>query len=407
MPYTLTPGARKAFWGFLLLVLVSCGYSAVYRAAWSPKERTDYTVYLAAGQAVLDGADIYKVQNSRGWNYVYPPPFALALAPLPYLSVAAGTALWFILEVVSLTAALFMVLSMLPAFWRARHQYWLGVMLFFSVCEILVSGSVRCQASEFFIFCVIAAFYFNDRREHLLSGLSLAGAIFIKVFPLSLLAYFVWRRQWRTVMATVLALFVLGAVIPTAVWGQQKAAEHWTHWVDQVVKPALASNDDRAGSSPLYGQLLDAQKPRNHSQEALYLTAGLDEHAASLLSKVTGLLMLAVMLWASRRVHDHFDELALISAFVLWHLMIPPISESHYFGLLMLPLGVYYIRCIQAGPDGVWPARLMLLWMLAVMTMICFEPTEILRPLCWTSMGLWFLMLRPLLWPRSRLVLHG
>src|ERR1700722_18683337 len=48
--------------------------------------RTDFTVYTEAGAAFFDGRDPYAVTNPRGWGYLYPPLFAILVAPLHALN---------------------------------------------------------------------------------------------------------------------------------------------------------------------------------------------------------------------------------------------------------------------------------------------------------------------------------
>ena len=55
--------------------------------------KTDFTVYTEAGAAFFDGRDPYKVTNPRGWGYLYPPAFAMLIAPLHALPPRAGLGL--------------------------------------------------------------------------------------------------------------------------------------------------------------------------------------------------------------------------------------------------------------------------------------------------------------------------
>ena len=98
-------------WIFLALVvvfMVAVGYRTIYSVAWNDVERTDYTVYSAAGQAVLDGTNIYDAHNIRGWFYVYPPPFAILMIPFAKLSLAWGSGLWYVLSLLALAHATIM-----------------------------------------------------------------------------------------------------------------------------------------------------------------------------------------------------------------------------------------------------------------------------------------------------------
>ncbi|MSR57152.1 MAG: DUF2029 domain-containing protein [Planctomycetaceae bacterium] len=59
---------------------------------------TDFTVYTEAGAAFFDGRDPYEVANVRGWKYLYPPLFALVVAPLAHLSTPWQATVWFALS---------------------------------------------------------------------------------------------------------------------------------------------------------------------------------------------------------------------------------------------------------------------------------------------------------------------
>mgnify|MGYP002621934835 CR=1 FL=1 len=64
--------------------------------------KTDLTVYTEAGAAFFDGRKPYEVTNPRGWGYLYPPPFAMLLAPLHALPPRAQVLVWFALSVAML-----------------------------------------------------------------------------------------------------------------------------------------------------------------------------------------------------------------------------------------------------------------------------------------------------------------
>src|SRR5436305_814374 len=57
--------------------------------------KTDFTVYTEAGAAMFDGRDPYRISNPRGWKYVYPPLFALVVAPLHALDPQIQALVWF------------------------------------------------------------------------------------------------------------------------------------------------------------------------------------------------------------------------------------------------------------------------------------------------------------------------
>jgi hypothetical protein len=57
--------------------------------------KTDLTVYTNAGKAIFSGGDPYAVVNPRGWKYLYPPLFAMVMAPLGALAPQTQVVIWF------------------------------------------------------------------------------------------------------------------------------------------------------------------------------------------------------------------------------------------------------------------------------------------------------------------------
>src|ERR1700691_4113018 len=71
------------------------------------EHRTDFTVYTEAGAAFFDGRDPYQVSNPRGWRYLYPPMFAILVAPLHAFPPTGQVAVWFVLSVAMVVGCYF------------------------------------------------------------------------------------------------------------------------------------------------------------------------------------------------------------------------------------------------------------------------------------------------------------
>lgn len=397
---------RFALLALLCVVLVAVGLSCVYRVAWSDIQRTDYTVYTAAGQALLDHSDLYAAQNSRGWRYVYPPPFALLMIPFAKMSLALGATIWYLLEVMSIAAVSMMSVKMLQPLVQDRHKDLLYSLPLFSFCVILVSGAMRCQASIFMFTLMVATFYFHFAKNPIASGMSLAAAILMKVFPVVLVAYFAWRRQWRVLLSAVAGLLVMGMLLPGLVLGWQQNVQNIERWVDVVGRPALMSNSVRAANTPLFEQLMDTRKPRNQSLESVFLTAGVEPTQSRRLVYGLAALMLLVMLWVARKSRSYLDELSLAGAFLAWCLLIPPISEAHYFGALIMPLTVLLGRVLYEDNDEGRRSRRLGVFgyggvMVLAMLLLSWESTERLRPLALATFFLWGASIYSILRARS------
>jgi hypothetical protein len=379
-------------WGLVVLVLAvvtGLGVSTVFRAAVARIERTDFTVYRAAGRAVLTGEDIYEAHNSRGWAYVYPPAFSLLMVPFARMSVFWGALTWYAISLALTAVALGMGVRLAGgADLSERGRWLLWAVPILPVLGWFVSAVTRGQASVMTAWLVIAAFYWHFRRRDLLGGLSLAGAILIKVFPAVLLAYFVWRRRWRFTAATLIALVAGVLLMPAAVFGWQRNITYLHEWVGVVAKPALAENKARE-LSPLNEQLLDPQKPRNQSLTAVIWRVTRSPYAREVAAGLAALMAL-ITAWAARPARGD-TELLVACAAIVWMLLVPPVSESHYFVVLLLPLAVLTTEAYAGSIDAARKLALMTLIAFGIVSLVSVSTTSIQHygALCWATVALW------------------
>ncbi|HZZ27482.1 MAG TPA: glycosyltransferase family 87 protein [Pirellulales bacterium] len=98
---------RAVWWAILGVALVVWGLTDVrWRAQIDAhnlgNHRSDFTVYTVAGAAMFDGRDPYAVTNPRGWHYLYPPLFAILVAPLSGLNSQWQAVIWYAISLFTL-----------------------------------------------------------------------------------------------------------------------------------------------------------------------------------------------------------------------------------------------------------------------------------------------------------------
>ena len=377
----------------LLLIIGLVEFSMVYRAAWGPIDRTDYTVFKVAGQALLDGSSIYDAKNSRGWYYVYPPPFAILMVPFAKMSVALGALIWYLLEVASLYFAAKMAFSLIKPLTlspinKNRHFFLFALSIGLAL-PVMVTGAMRGQTSAFVILLIVASFYFCARQRHLLSGTTLAAAVLIKVTPITLLIYFIVKRQWKVLQATVFAMIILGVALPSTVIGWNATKQLYGEWVEVVIKPAMHTNEAATRSSKLYDELR-IEKSRNQSLQSLMVTVGMPSKAAGLSARLVGIIMLLSMLWLSIKPLNAKGDLALMAAYVVWYLVIPPISQNHYFGIMFFPIAVILFSLHNYNTKKAFNA-LIAFAIIAITAIILasFKQISLLRPMTLFNLLMW------------------
>lgn len=239
----------RAWPGILAVALVATVVGAVVGGF------PDLHVYRYAGEAVLDGADVYASDDPvTGYPFTYPPFAALVLVPLALLPGWLAAGLWTGLSAACLAAAVVVVRRALGR----RTPAWLvvlvtaGALALEPVWQNLSFGQVNTLL-------MLALLLDLLRVEGRTSGVLVGLAAGLKLTPLVfvVLLVLVGRRAAAGRAAAVFAATVaVGlAVMPGA------AASYWTDGVTdpgRVGPPALAHNQSVTGALT---RLLDGPPP--------------------------------------------------------------------------------------------------------------------------------------------------
>jgi hypothetical protein len=346
--------------------------------------KTDFTVYTEAGAAFFDGRDPYEVTNPRGWKYLYPPPFALVVAPLHALAPRAQVMVWFALcllmawgcysECVRIARAVVPGESAGPVFGPIPN--WIGWAAIGAALLPALNCLQRGQVGVLILYLLLLGFRLcvvsrSPARSYLAGGV-LALPIVLKVTPLVPVGFLVceqlvagWHAPRRT--AALARASALGAgvasglvlcllVVPAALVGWRANLDHLQRWHAVALDAEHSSSDDSAG---------DSSSPRNQSftnavgrlgNWAHYYFAGgpndvdptprrREGQAFLMDAPLVGDLLLAARIAAGCllavvgfRVGRSRNQLATAAAFSLAcasTLVLSPIARGHYYVLLL------------------------------------------------------------------------
>ena len=235
------------------------------------RHMTDFTVYTGAAAAFFDGRDPYEVANVRGWMYMYPPLFALMLAPLTLLETVNQALVWFVVSV----ALGFGCYAEGRKLWRllaanappARPgdtlPAWAAVCIGLTVClptlECLQRGQVGIALLYALLLGSRLALTGRGNAARLAGCLVLAWAVVVKLVPALPVGVLLWQQSVLAVFpkpersaagrASVLVLgFTAGLLlfllaVPTAVLGWRANLGYLHTWTSKVAlneDPGLA-----------------------------------------------------------------------------------------------------------------------------------------------------------------------
>jgi Glycosyltransferase family 87 len=219
--------------------------------------RTDFTVYTEAGAAFFDGRDPYSVKNPRGWFYLYPPLFALMVAPLSLVGSVSQVMAWYVVSV-ALGFGCFGEARRLWRSWTAmgtRHDApWIAACAGLAVLLPSLECLQRGQLGVALLYALLLGYRlvaFGGWRGQLLGGVVLAWAATVKLIPALPVCFLIgqgWslallsgRRRDDLRRASILSAGVVAGVtlfllvIPAAVLGWGANVRHLETWARKVV----------------------------------------------------------------------------------------------------------------------------------------------------------------------------
>lgn len=205
----------------------------------------DFKAYYIAAHMLRTGRDFYDVELqtdevlARGLPlnesfYIYPPLLAIVFLPLTALSIQTAAQLWFFMNLVLYGVALILICRSLELsrFTSVLPLLWILAFLFPPALFTLYKGQVNIA-----ILLLLALTYWLYRRGlEPAAGVALGLAVMIKVIPVLLLLYFIWKRKSvlsLTAVATIAAIGLLGLLIV----GPGPHATYLTEVVPSLAEP--------------------------------------------------------------------------------------------------------------------------------------------------------------------------
>jgi alpha-1,2-mannosyltransferase len=319
-----------AWWVLWLLAIAAMGYAAWGLLGHTPY-RIDVDIYRMGSQAWLDGRPLYtggvKFHTPIGLDlpFTYPPLAAVVFCPFAWLQMPAASVAITLITLLLLIVSMVMVLTGLGVWTTSQlapgpawlRRCWLAAVIV--APAVIWLEPIRSNFAFGQINVVLMTLVIADcvpRRTPWPRGVVLGLGIALKLTPAVFLLYFLLRRDLRTVVRAVASF---GAA--TLVGFMLAPHDSWEYWTDTVRKterigaPSLNTNQNVAGAL--------ARLELGDQERFVLWVAGC-------------LLVLAITVWATRRVLRAGEPTLAVIAVALFGLVVSPVSWSHHW-VWMLP----------------------------------------------------------------------
>jgi hypothetical protein len=318
----------------------------------------DFVQEWASARNLIEGRPIYEDQEISLARYLdfhrdpanptdrffihhnaHPPTSVLLALPVAWLDYPDAMLAWNLLSLAALAASLWLMnrrLGLASSPWAL-----LPLGAFLLVCGPFQQQMYQGQLNLVLLLLLTATWAADRAGRPLLAGALLGAATAVKLFPGFLLLYFLLRRDWRAVAATVFS-FALLTGLTAAVLGP---AAYRDYVADVLPKVAAYQSDWlNASFAGFWSRLFD---PTSHQNIVIPLwTSPTLAAAATLLCRVA---LLAVLVWGLWRIETPADRDLGFGLLLVAMLLVSPVAWDHYFLLLFLPVAVIWQLLRNAG----------------------------------------------------------
>lgn len=393
-------------WALLAAALLAWGWFDVRRRgridpANPAVHKTDFTIYTEAGAAFHDGRDPYAVKNIRGWEYLYPPLFALLVAPLHRLPPQDQVFVWFLVSSVLGVAAIRECRRISLRCWDAGGApqpppAWVGPLALLAGLLPLLNALQRGQAGSLVLWSLLAGLALIGAARgpgmRICGGGLLALPIVVKLTPalpvaalLLVLGLSARRRSAIEAASGVAAGLLLGfVVVPGLLVGWEANLRHLGRWWT-----AVATNPNLAADTRL---VLDSV--RNQSlANALRLVFGPEQAWLGSLTVALNIgvaaLLLAALVRSAQRGATGLDAAVVFGLAAVATLVLSPVSWGHHYVLLLPAAAFVPLYLLRIGSACAAKILAMLPAVLVILHYVFLETTGRLGLLGIGTLG-WF-----------------
>jgi alpha-1,2-mannosyltransferase len=298
----------------------------------------DFGVYLAAARDIIHGQPLYSAFLHHPFPdatlrpaYIYPPSFALLIAPLGLLPDGVAAAVWTAIEQASLAVAVVVVLRWLrPTRWAVAALLF-ATLTFYPLWVDVVQGQANLV-----VLLLVTVGIVGVLRGQPAFGAAIGAAAALKLTPLILIVWLLLDRRFRA------ATFVLGGFAILTGAGFLLRVQDTLAYLGQVL-PALGRGTAFYANQSLAGVLDRTTTSNPYTQPWIAMSWG------SILLIGVAAILIGCWWWQTRRQTAPLRGAAFIP-------LIPLLSSVTWTHHLVIVLPLIWFSVIALSQRD-WPLR--------------------------------------------------
>ena len=403
----------------VILVVLSCllVHSAFRKGGlWNVERFNDFKAYHQAAQMALDRNLEEAYSSDQAKPYQYPPTLATLIIPLGLLPYRVALVIWVL-------GSLFLLMWSFRVLDRVLCPPVKGIDKFFGfllVYRMIESDFANTNANVLILGLLVLGFQLERRARSGGAGLILSLAASIKVAPLLLLPWMIYRGRWRMAGGFCGGLFLWGVLVPGTIIGPADYSGSMKLWYQGIVAPMNIAAEEFAEEAPggylpgqslrvLFHRLLRPIDATAHDTENISIHLfDLSKQTVDVIGMVVSMLILGGLLtffWKRKRDRLLWGGAEIATAIVLIVLLSPLARKAHF--VVLFPAATYGFMLARVAEPGRRKILWALWWValgLVVLTspdILTDEVSAIVMGYCPFSWAAILLLVLPLLQPRD------
>lgn len=198
----------------------------------------DFRVYLGAAELLSESKSCYNVwiptKGNDACGYSYSPFFATLLIPLTYINEPLPQIFWLILNLFFLYEIWRIIKKYISSFSLSNKQKWLfGFLVILFNIRFVLHNYEMSQMTIFLLFICLKVFDLANEKKNWLSGFLLGLGIIIKILPVVLIPYFLYRNKFKPALISI-GFFIVFLFLPALFFGWDFNIKLLTEWWNTI-----------------------------------------------------------------------------------------------------------------------------------------------------------------------------
>lgn len=299
-------------------------------------------VYYPSIQDIMHGRNLY---DNPATDVNYPPTTFLFLFPFGLIPIAIAQKIWTILSFSALSGSIFVILKAVTKKFSllAFLLIYSFAVLSFPVKFTLGMG----QINIFLLLLISLCFLFYQRKQLYIAGILLGIASSIKLIPLILLLFFLRKKAFGVVGATVITFVVIG-ILGILLFGEGLTRQYFFE---------VLPNIPTVGNSVYYNQAFTGLLAR--------MTV-VNDTARIINYLLLGVLLFIGFILTKPKAQNALRELMEYGIFITVILIGGGLAWQHHFVLLIIPYSALFLSILAKKEKLLLPLLLLFLSYLLV-----------------------------------------